>query len=248
MALAASLPHEGLLTKSPGCFSVFFQHIILARIRVLGCRKRAKASTTHLEFGCRRAVLCSISTIYYGYVAFWKTLDIEFIFIVAIASLLVSQWAAYNAPTANFFLLPTRGWELAIGAGVAFYFLYRKPLIRSLLSHKVIDELLSWLGLALIGYAAFFFDGSTPFPSVYTLVPTIGTALVIIFSSKDTVSGKLLGSKIFVGIGLISYSAYLWHQPLFAFARHRSLQEPGFLLLAALSILTYCWHFLAGSM
>ena len=156
--------------------------------------------------------------------------------LVAIASLLFSQWAAFNAPTANFFLLPTRLWELAIGAGIAFYLLYRKNIIRSLLSHKVVDELLGWLGLSLIGYAVFIFDENTPFPSVYALVPTIGTALVIIFSSKETIAGKLLGSKLFVGVGLISYSAYLWHQPLFAFARHRSLQEPSSLLFAVLSV------------
>lgn len=166
-------------------------------------------------------------------------------FFVAIGSLLLSQWAAFNNPTANFFLLPTRGWELAIGAGIAFYFLYRKQVIRSLLSHKAIDELLGWLGIALIGYAVFVFDEKTPFPSVYALVPTIGTALIIIFSSKETLVGKLLGSKIPVGIGLISYSAYLWHQPLFVFARHRSLHEPSSLLLVILSLASLLLAFIS---
>ena len=82
-------------------------------------------------------------------------------FIVALGSLSLSHWAAFNQPTANFFLLLTRGWELAIGAGIAFYFLYRKPVMRSLLSHKAVDELLSWSGLALIAYAVFVFDENT---------------------------------------------------------------------------------------
>jgi peptidoglycan/LPS O-acetylase OafA/YrhL len=159
-------------------------------------------------------------------------------FIVAIGSLSLSHWAAINAPTANFFLLPTRGWELAIGAGIAFYFLYRKKAMRSLLSHKAFDELLSWSGLAMIAYAVFVYDENTPFPSLYALLPTIGTALIIIFSSKETYSGRVLGSRAFVSIGLISYSAYLWHQPLFVFARHRSLTEPSSLVFAVLSILS----------
>lgn len=159
-------------------------------------------------------------------------------FIVALGSLSLSHWAAYNQPTANFFLLPTRWWELAIGAGIAFYFLYHKPVMRSLLSHKAIDELLSWSGLALIAYAVFIYDENTPFPSLYTLIPTIGTALIIIFASKETLSGRFLGSRVFVSIGLISYSAYLWHQPLFVFARHRSLAEPSEGLFAFLSILS----------
>ena len=48
--------------------------------------------------------------------------------------------------------------------------------------------------------------------------------------------GKLLGSKLFVGVGLISYSAYLWHQPLFVFARYRSSDEPSKVLLAGLAV------------
>jgi len=159
-------------------------------------------------------------------------------FLIALGSLSLSHWAAFNEPTANFFLLPTRGWELAIGAGIAFYFIYRKTTMRLLLSHKSIDELLGWFGLALIFYAVLAFDENTPFPSLYALIPTLGTALVIIFSSKDTYLGKWLGAKVLVGIGLISYSAYLWHQPLFVFARHMSLDEPHIKVFSILSVVS----------
>lgn len=161
-------------------------------------------------------------------------------FIVAILSLALSHWAAFTKPTANFFLLPTRGWELAIGAGIAFYFVYRKKIIKSLLSHRGLDEILGWVGLSMITYSVFMFNEKTPFPSLYALLPTIGTAFIIIFSSNETSLGKLLGSKIFVVIGLISYSAYLWHQPLFVFARHIYLDPPPkliFLVLSAISLL-----------
>jgi peptidoglycan/LPS O-acetylase OafA/YrhL len=140
--------------------------------------------------------------------------------LIAGTSLATAQWGAYYKPSAAFYLLPTRGWELAIGAGIAFYFLYRKQAIRTLLSHKLIDEVLGLLGLMMIGYGIFVFDETTPFPGFYALVPTIGAGLIILFSSSQTMVGRLLGSKPLVALGLISYSAYLWHQPLLAFTRH----------------------------
>lgn len=156
--------------------------------------------------------------------------------IIAAASLLLAQLGAYRHPTANFFLLITRGWELAIGAGIAFYFLYRKSAMRSLLSHRLIDEVMGVVGILMIAYAVFFFDERIPFPSVYALVPTVGTGLIIVFSSPTTLVGRVLGINLFVGIGLVSYSAYLWHLPLFAFAKYRSLTAPNELLILMLSI------------
>ena len=65
----------------------------------------------------------------------------------------------------------------------------------------------------------FMFNNDTPHPSLNTIVPLIGAALIIGYSSRDDVVGKVLGSKPFVWVGLISYSAYLWHYPVFAFNR-----------------------------
>lgn len=165
--------------------------------------------------------------------------------ILAFTSLLVSHWAAYNKPTANFFLLPTRGWELAIGSGIALYFHYKSKKIFDKSPYLFRDELLSALGLFLIGYSIFVFNDATPFPGLYALVPTIGTGLIIVFSSRDTIVGKLLSSRSLVFIGLISYSSYLWHQPIFAFARHRSLSEPTEILFMLLILLTFILAFLS---
>lgn len=149
----------------------------------------------------------------------------------AVISLSVAQWGSMNNPTAAFFLLPTRGWELAIGAMAALYLFQRQVPAHSATK----SEWLSALGLVLIGLSVLAYSKKTPFPGLYALVPTVGASLIIVFSTPQTLTGRLLGSKALVGIGLISYSAYLWHQPLFAFARHRTFNDSGHLLAAALA-------------
>jgi hypothetical protein len=92
----------------------------------------------------------------------------------------------------------------------------------------------SLAGLLLIVVSVTVLDKTTPFPSLYALLPTVGAGLIILYASPDTWVGRALGSKVLVGIGLVSYSAYLWHQPLLAFARHRSPAEPTLALMLGL--------------
>jgi len=159
--------------------------------------------------------------------------------ILAGMSLALAHWGAYNKADSTFYLLPTRAWELAIGAAIAFYFLYRKQTIRAILSHKLVDDILGLLGLLMIIYSIVIYNEETPFPSLYTLVPTIGTGLIILFSSSTTLVGRLLSIKPLVAVGLISYSAYLWHQPLLAFARYKVISEPNELTYMGLAFLSF---------
>ncbi|GIU46066.1 hypothetical protein TUM4438_21010 [Shewanella sairae] len=164
--------------------------------------------------------------------------------VIFLLSLSLAQWAAFNAPTANFYLLPTRGWELLIGVFAAFFLSKNTPNWMSLKRKNAC----SVLGLLLILISIFIFDAAIPFPSVYALLPTTGTVLIILFAQQGTWVHKLLSYKLFVGVGLISYSAYLWHQPVFAFVKYRSFTEPSLLLMlllcAGIALLSYLsWRF-----
>ncbi|MDA8853024.1 acyltransferase, partial [bacterium] len=168
--------------------------------------------------------------------------------IVFLISLGVAVWGTQYAAhpkiiSGAFFLLPTRGWELLIGVFAAFYLKYNTHLK----SHTV-NQMLSLLGFGMIAYSIIAFDKTTPFPSLYALIPTIGTGLLILCAVPKTFVHKLLSLKFIVGIGLVSYSAYLWHQPLLAFARHGLLGDVSDLILIALCITSlvmawFSWKF-----
>ena len=163
--------------------------------------------------------------------------------VVFLLSLGVAQWGAYNKPSPTFFLLPTRGWELLVGVFAAFYLKYNTQL-----KSHILNQALSLLGFGMIVYSIIAFDETTPFPSSYTLIPTIGTGLIILCAVPKTYIYKLLSLKFFVGIGLISYSAYLWHQPLLAFARHRLLGDVSEVILITLCLTSlvmawFSWRF-----
>jgi peptidoglycan/LPS O-acetylase OafA/YrhL len=151
------------------------------------------------------------------------------------------RWMA--VPEYAFYLTPARAWELLLGALCAFY-LFRRPVPKLGLGR----EAGAATGIALICYSIVAFDRSTPFPGAFALVPTIGTALIILFATTGTAVARLLSARALVGVGLISYSAYLWHQPLFAFARLRTLGEVPVsvflvLTLVALALAYLSWRF-----
>ena len=137
------------------------------------------------------------------------------------SSLIDGEWGlgmpAYRE--ANFYLLPSRVWQLGLGAIVAC--LAHRDDLRGLDGPR--RTLMAWTGLALVAYSLLAYDVSDyRFPSIWALPATIGTALVLAFG-QGTSAGRVLSLRPLVAIGLISYSVYLWHQPLFAFAHYVSL-------------------------
>jgi len=157
--------------------------------------------------------------------------------ILALVSLTLAEHGARVAPEAAFFLPHTRVWELTLGALAAITVMWWGGVRRS--------QALSLVGLSMIASAIVLYDQTTPFPGVSALLPTVGTVLVLVFAGPGTLVNRVLATRVCVGVGLVSYSAYLWHQPLFAFARHMSIAEPEPPVMLALSALTLLLAYLS---
>ena len=139
-------------------------------------------------------------------------------------SLGLADWGSRNHPSFNFYVLPTRVWELLAGSILAYFEIRSGH--RS--KHQALNLILPTIGLLLISHSILFFDDKMFHPSFYTLSPIIGVCLIIWFSNLNEITTKVLSTKLFVSIGLISYSLYLWHYPIFAFARISEFMEGNF--------------------
>ncbi|HHC74820.1 MAG TPA: acyltransferase, partial [Thiothrix sp.] len=173
---------------------------------------------------------------------FKKGVSLSIIIFLLVASLLLSDWGWRTFPEANFYLLPFRAWELLAGALAAITYEYAKPYTYTSTYPKrffVLKQSLSALGFLLVIGSILFFDKSLPFPSFYTVIPVLGSVLIVSFSQADQGIGRLLSLPLFVGIGLVSYSAYLWHYPIFAFARLYSIDSPSTVFMLGLSLVTF---------
>ena len=130
-----------------------------------------------------------------------------------IISLGLAEWTSRNYPSVSFYFLHTRMWELLAGSILAYF----EITLGHRSKNKTLNLILPSIGLFLIGYSILFFNLNSEYLSIYTSVPIIGVCFIIWFSSKDELITKILSTKLFVGIGLISYSLYLWHYPIFAY-------------------------------
>lgn len=141
-----------------------------------------------------------------------RKLAVALIVISGAASLIASQMMTQVNPTQNYFMMPYRIFEFAAG-GILFFIGNEKA------RNKITSTILFLVGVALILYSAFYFDKSTPFPGLNAMIPVIGSCLCILFS-KHTPAGYLLRNKLFVSIGIVSYSVYLIHWPLLVFYKY----------------------------
>ncbi|MDH3264026.1 MAG: acyltransferase, partial [Paracoccaceae bacterium] len=124
-------------------------------------------------------------------------------------------------PQAAFYLIHTRAWELL--AGVLGALLARRVLIAM---WPAMGRALAGLGLAMVVAGLVAIPEAADWPGLWTLLPVAGTVLVLVFGSPEARASRLLGLAPLVGVGLISYSAYLWHQPILAFLRLAG-EKPG---------------------
>ena len=147
---------------------------------------------------------------------------------LTLASLAIWIVGAETDPQKTFFFTPGRFWEISTGSVCAV--LAAQGRIRP-------SNGLAALGLGLVLYAILW-GPPVGWQAMHTALPVAGSALILLFAQEKTWVARVLSLRILVGIGLISYSAYLWHQPLFAFARLRSLTAPSATVMAALAALS----------
>jgi len=135
-----------------------------------------------------------------------------FIFII---SILTNILIVFHDQRTAFYFFPLRAWELLIGAAIALKIV--KP------PQGKLSEWGSFAGLIMILISIFFFSKKTLFPGYNAILPCLGTGLIILCNTdSDNIVKKILSNKILVITGLLSYSLYLWHWPLYVFYSHYS--------------------------
>lgn len=164
-------------------------------------------------------------------------------------SLWAAQYALTISPEFAFFSLPTRAFELIAGALLATLGLHGSAARGQVL----LAQVAAGTGVVLLAISIFWLDKSFAWPGVWTLLPVGGTVLIIAFASPDTLVGRALSWRPVVWVGLISYSAYLWHQPLFALTRLSLFEAPGTLALllmiaATLGLAALTWRYVERPM
>ena len=167
--------------------------------------------------------------------AFWPKLLKQTLVGLFCISLYLSISVQTSNPSFNFFLLPTRSWELLTGALLAVHFRTLRPWV---FKSQITCKSLEIIGLACVVLPFFYLSGNSPFPGVNALPVVFGSALLILCMHSKSIIGRLLSTKIFVGIGLVSYSAYLIHQPLFVFTR-MATSELSVVISLTLIVLTF---------
>ena len=177
-----------------------------------------------------------------------------FIVLISVFSFSLSQFGANLNPTFpfidddlrfsgvpeySFFFSITRAWELLFGSLTAIYLIHKEE------NNQIKNQLLSLLGILLISYPIFFYDYTTQFPGFSALMPVTGTVLLIVFSNQGTLTYKFLSHRSLVFIGLISYSLYLWHYPLFSIVRLISINTPSKIIYLFLILVSFLLAFLS---
>lgn len=139
--------------------------------------------------------------------------------IAIVAMMIASFWAAQflvgnMKGVMAFYLMPSRAWELLTGSLLATGII---PAVRN----RVIGAVAALAGVAMIVYSVLAYSATTPFPGLSAIPPVLGSALIIWAGQKGEHGlSPVLGAAPLRFIGLISYSLYLWHWPIFAFVRY----------------------------
>lgn len=155
---------------------------------------------------------------------------------LALLSFIFSVWFTKVHPDASFYLLPTRAWELIAG-GLAYFSEGRLTALRTRSASAV-------LGYTLLAASLILFKQQISWPGIFTLIPVVGTFLIII----ARLDYSLLKTPLIQFTGKISYSLYLWHWPVFVLGQYFGVMAlPGktfILIILATGLAVFSYHFI----
>jgi peptidoglycan/LPS O-acetylase OafA/YrhL len=181
--------------------------------------------------------------------------------LIAILSFYLNVAGVQKDAVAAFYSPLTRFWELLCGSVLAWVSLYKSGALAAgmakldgWLSSAICRErpeadgmallnLLSLFGLFLVAVSVWQIDKELRFPGKWAIVPVLGAVLIILAGPKAWVNRKVLTNKVAVWFGLISFPLYLWHWPLFSFARivEREVPGPHILIAAVFLSIVLAW-------
>lgn len=140
---------------------------------------------------------------------------------LAAVSMAVNLWAVHTYPTEAFFILPTRAWEMLLGAIILFIPELKKTLRKT-------AEIGSLTAITAIVAFFFLYNQQMDFPGLAALWPCLATAALLYFNkngnSRTSVS-RFLSMPALTYMGKISYSLYLWHWPIIVYLRYTNHLE-----------------------
>lgn len=155
---------------------------------------------------------------------FWRTRIFAAISLLLVVSFVVGVVGTALKPSASFYLLPTRAWELLVGSFLASW---RADSLDRSIAPRWVRELAGALGFATLLVCFFVYDSEIAFPGIMALPPVMGAAMIIWGGEAgSTWVGRALSLRPLLFVGLVSYSLYLWHWPVMVFYRHILTSEP----------------------
>ena len=174
--------------------------------------------------------------IFFPIFLFFLRNKISLFYILLVLSFFISLGLSYYLTLLHFetafYLIFARAYEIILGSFAAILLKKNKFVIQK----SIYADFFSAAGLSFIIFSIINFDSKTLFPYVNSLFPTFGSFLFIIFSQHSFLIKKIFSTKGLVFLGLISYSLYLWHQPIFALAKKLNKFNDNTLLLISLSL------------
>ena len=139
----------------------------------------------------------------------------------------IAEFTVRQNPDLAFYSIHTRFFELMAGAILAqLRFDGWEPATK-------LRPKLAWFGIALLLGSVVFFSDDSRLPGILTFIPVFGTCFLILSGGKQSRVGRALASRPMVYVGLISYSLYLWHWPVFSFMRYLRVEESAAVILGA---------------